>query len=159
MTESVYGDVSIDECFACGGMWFDELELQRFVARFRARKETVEGPPLDGKLKRFSPSDPVVYLPCPRCGRPMTRHNFGRISGVILDRCGHGMWLDGGELEKIVDFIQTGGLVEGERRRVEHLKDQARSAEMRADIARGTASRYRGIGGLYVGPMVFWDIW
>lgn len=159
MTESLYGELAVEECFSCGGMWFDERELQGFVARYRARKEAVEGVPLDSRLQRFSPAGPVVYLPCPRCGRLMSRFNFGRISGVIVDKCVDGMWLDAGEVEKIVAFIQTGGLVEGERRRVEQLKDQARRAEMQADVARSTAARYRGAGPPFLGPMIFWDIW
>jgi len=157
MTESLYGETSVDECFGCGGAWFDAEEMKAFVAKYRARKEAVEGPPLEGKLRRFAADASVVYLPCPRCEKLMSRHNFGKISGVIVDRCAHGVWLDGGELEKIVAFIQTGGLVASENRRLEEIKDQARSYESRADLARRTLSRYGA--GSWIGPVTFWDVW
>jgi Zn-finger nucleic acid-binding protein len=158
LTESVYGDLAIDECFACGGTWFDDKELQAFAARFRKRKEEAEGPPLGEHVERFTLDAKVQYLKCPRCQQMMGRKNFGRISGVIIDRCGdHGYWLDGSEVEKIVAFIQTGGLVEEQKRRVADLKREAASAESSAEISRRTYRRYGP--GTYWGPMVFWNVW
>ena len=41
----------------------------------------------------------------------MTRRNFRKISGVLIDICrDHGVWLDAGELERIRCFIANGGL-------------------------------------------------
>ena len=51
------------------------------------------------------------------------RKNFGKISGVIIDRCGkHGVWLDAGELEKIQHFIADGGLDKSRDREIEKNK-------------------------------------
>ncbi len=157
MTESLYGELAIDECFGCGGAWFDEDEIKAFIGRYRARKEEVEGPPMGGKLQRFAAEGSVVYLPCPRCGKLMTRQNFGRISGILIDRCLHGVWLDGGELEKVVAFIQSGGLVAAEKGRLEELKRRARAQEYRADMARRAPQDY--YSGAWMGPMLFWDVW
>lgn len=154
LTESRYRDLGVDECFACGGTWFDLGEMQEFVRRFRERKEAAEGPAIDSKLKRFQLRGDVHYLLCPRCSDRMNRSNFGRISGVIVDRCAeHGIWLDGGEVEKIVEFIRTGGLVEGEKRKLAELETEARAAEARASAAR----RLRH--GMWIGPAMFWDVW
>ena len=58
-----------------------------------------------------TPPDPVVYRPCPRCKQPMSRRNFGRMSGVVLDECvQHGIWLDETELDRIQQFVSVGGL-------------------------------------------------
>jgi hypothetical protein len=41
----------------------------------------------------------------------MSRRNYRRTSGVIIDRChDHGTWLDADELERIAGFILSGGL-------------------------------------------------
>jgi len=155
LTESQYGPIWVDECFGCGGTWFDNGEMQEFVRRFRARKEEAEGPPLAEKLKPFTHDGKVQYVPCPRCRRMMARSNFGRISGVIVDQCpAHGMWLDGGEIEKIVTFLRSGGLEKGEQRRVEELREQAQRLEGRAASARGTLRGLR-----WLGPVSFWKVW
>lgn len=56
-------------------------------------------------------SVPIKYVPCPDCKQLMNRSNFARLSGVIIDLCKqHGVWFDAGELPKIIEFINSGGL-------------------------------------------------
>lgn len=41
----------------------------------------------------------------------MTRMNFGRRSGIIVDTCReHGTWFDGGEREAVMEFVRAGGI-------------------------------------------------
>ena len=42
-------------------------------------------------------------IPCPECKSALTELNYSYSSGIIIDRCSkkHGIWLDGGELEKL----------------------------------------------------------
>jgi hypothetical protein len=48
----------------------------------------------------------------------MSRTNFGRVSGVIIDVCRpHGAWFDRGELGAIRRFLRQGGLQRYERSR------------------------------------------
>ena len=48
----------------------------------------------------------------------MSRSNFGRVSGVIIDVCRpHGAWFDRGELAAIRRFLRDGGLHRYERSR------------------------------------------
>lgn len=55
----------------------------------------------------------VRYLRCPICDEMMTRMNFGKRSGVMLDACRrHGAWFDRGELSGALDFVEAGGLTE-----------------------------------------------
>lgn len=57
----------------------------------------------------------------------MNRKNFGRISGVMIDKCGrHGVWLDAGELEKIRHFIADGGMERSRDREIVKNRDQIR---------------------------------
>jgi Zn-finger nucleic acid-binding protein len=59
---------------------------------------------------------PVRYRPCPVCRTMMNRHNFGRSSGVIVDICSqHGVWFDAGELPRVLDFVQAGGLLQAKQ--------------------------------------------
>ena len=58
----------------------------------------------------------------------MHRVNFARISGAIIDVCKpHGTFLDSGELQDVVRFIQNGGLERARQRQLEDLKEQERS--------------------------------
>ena len=58
------------------------------------------------------PSEPTVrYARCPSCADIMTRMNFGRSSGIVVDVCrAHGTWFDRGELESALQFVRDGGL-------------------------------------------------
>jgi len=52
---------------------------------------------------------PVRYVPCPVCAQTMSRRNFGRISGILVDECpNHGTWFDAGELEQSMTFASSG---------------------------------------------------
>ncbi len=93
-----YRKRDLDMCPQCGGVWLDRGEFKDLTRESdvyqsqSAPKEYVRGPV----------RDPVQYAPCVRCGRLMNRKNFAKISGVIIDECkSHGVWLDGGELERI----------------------------------------------------------
>jgi len=56
----------------------------------------------------------------------MNRQNFGRKSGVIVDICPRdGIWMDLGELDRILQWIQAGG----ETRAVERAKREAREKQ------------------------------
>ncbi|HBH60957.1 MAG TPA: hypothetical protein DDX85_04285 [Nitrospiraceae bacterium] len=96
-----------DICPQCGGLWLDRDEFHR-ATRERDVYKKVD---IKGEYRKTPVRGPVEYIPCVRCGKLMNRGNFGKISGVILDRCDkHGVWLDAGELEKIQHFIADGGL-------------------------------------------------
>jgi hypothetical protein len=57
----------------------------------------------------------------------MNRKNFAQSSGVVLDVCGkHGIWLDRGELERILGFVSGGGLARSRARESERLIEEQR---------------------------------
>lgn len=122
MAALTLGDVAVRECAACGGLWLDPATLQRLCD---ARERHAE---ITGMLAARTPSaaapDTVRYVPCPSCRKLMNRVNFARTSGVIMDVCRtHGVWLDRGELERVVGFVDGGGLAAAR----EH--DRMRAAE------------------------------
>ena len=71
----------------------------------------------------------------------MVRKNFARISGVIMDECGrHGIWLDSGELEKIRQFILSGGIDKAQFREIEQNRQELKDL---AEKVRDTAFTHK----------------
>ena len=146
----VVGDVLLDECPGCHGVWLDAAAVDRVV---RDRQEHSLSP-----LRQMTPPAPDLrpgvpapaaaaappgrlYIACPDCGQIMNRVNFARHSGVILDVCrGHGTWFDATELPRVVDFVMKGGVEESQRREVDELREQARRAAADAEAARARAA-------------------
>ena len=89
------GPVTLDRCDLCGGIWFDGQELSRIIAHVRAGG----APP---GVERTTPHDKDAAA-CPRCGTELECQPLLSIDDVHYDKCpqGHGVWLDGGELNKI----------------------------------------------------------
>jgi Zn-finger nucleic acid-binding protein/ribosomal protein L40E len=140
LRERLLSAVTVVECSSCGGIWlapgvFDRLCGDAEISA-RATRELSEGAP----RVKLDPGK-VIYLPCPRCKDRMVRKNFGGTSGVILDVCRNdGIWLDHGELEKVVTFVRSGGLTEARRREVKRLEDEAREAMWKRDFAGGSGA-------------------
>ena len=103
------------ECNSCGGIWlaesaFEDLVVRRDEATLAAFLGKTPGDEVDEVLQEMR-EETVRYVPCPECGEMMNRKNFARCSGVIIDWCkGHGYWFDTCELDKIMAWIQGGGL-------------------------------------------------
>lgn len=90
-----------------------------------------------------TPPDVVRYVPCPECGTLMNRKNFAQSSGVVLDVCArHGVWLDRGELERVLGFVAGGGLTRARIRERQRLVE-----EQRRLIALQKAPLGQGLGG------------
>jgi Zn-finger nucleic acid-binding protein len=104
------GPTTARECATCGGLWLDPASLQRLCDAREERASIVSM--LAARVPATkATSDPIRYVPCPRCGKLMNRVNFAHSSGVILDVCKtDGVWLDRGELERVVGFVEAGGL-------------------------------------------------
>lgn len=88
------GDVTIDRCAACGGLWMDERELQKVLAAdHRAltakRSETTAAANPSGKKGK-----------CPACGGTFIQLTNLR-ANVKTDSCPvcYGLFLDRGELD------------------------------------------------------------
>jgi Zn-finger nucleic acid-binding protein len=62
----------------------------------------------------------------------MNRSNYGGGSGVIVDVCGpHGVFLDRGEMTKIVDFIEKGGWDRVKKREKQRMEEEVSALESR----------------------------
>jgi Zn-finger nucleic acid-binding protein len=87
-------------------------------------------PRLELPQRARAPEPAVRYLPCPICRRPMSRTNFSRVSGVIVDICAaDGAWFDSGELDAVIQFLASGGL---DRAKAKAQRDAKLEAERAA---------------------------
>ncbi len=89
-------DVTVDRCPACAGIWFDERELPQVL-----RLSGVELRPLGGGRSNAERDDHMGD--CPRDRVRMTRMHSATNAEVVVDTCleCHGIWLDGGELDRL----------------------------------------------------------
>ncbi|MEZ4404398.1 MAG: zf-TFIIB domain-containing protein [Kofleriaceae bacterium] len=84
-----------------------------------------------GRVRAAVADGGPMYVKCPRCAGVMNRAQYALGAKVVVDYCrADGVWFDGGELAKVLEFVAAGGLAraraEAERRR----REAARQAEL-----------------------------
>ena len=88
--------VAVDRCTACAGVWFDAEELSQLLSEeaqhIAQLLKSRLSEQVDGKKGR-----------CPRDASELMRVYSSIDRSVVLDACGEcrGIWLDGGEFEKL----------------------------------------------------------
>ncbi len=119
------------ECPDCTGLWIDAEAFDR-ICGDREQHSSILGaagaaaPAHSGGQQARD----VRYLHCPACDALMNRVNFAKISGVVIDVCKHdGVWLDAGELQRIIGFIDGGGLETSRARERERLVEEQHRLE------------------------------
>jgi Zn-finger nucleic acid-binding protein len=111
MVNHKFRATDLDICPNCQGFWTDTVKFKKLTSQ----REVFGDENIPYEYQRPPLAQEKAYLPCARCGSLMTRSNFRRISGVLIDIChDHGVWLDAGELEQIRVFIANGGLDESQ---------------------------------------------
>ncbi len=114
---------SVSNCPECEGLF---IPPETFEMMQDSSKRVIESVIRQGK-RQYELDYKVIYLPCPICGKFMTRRNFAATSGIIIDVCSeHGVWFDKGEMEKIMDFVAKGGIQKARKAQLERLKDETR---------------------------------
>lgn len=129
------GPGALYDCARCGGQLVEHALLRELLERREVCGVAVPRRPLGAPRS----GQPVRYLPCPVCKALMNRHNFGGTSGVIVDICAkHGVWFDAGELPRVLEFVEGGGLARARQRELERLdlarrQSGARSLDLSPD--------------------------
>ncbi len=114
----------IERCEHCLGLFFDPGELEALLDKTVTHVYEIDRLRLDEiqNVKRSS-EYPLGYIDCPVCGKLMNRINFGSRSGVIADKCrDHGLWLDGGELRQILEWVKAGGDLYHKQKQLENAR-------------------------------------
>ena len=121
------GTFLIERCEQCLGLFFDPGELEALLDAEVRNVFVINKSELANLNTPLRSTDyGVSYVKCPDCSKIMNRVNFGAQSGVIVDRCrDHGVWLDGGELRHLFEWMKAGG----------KLLDQERKEQQKAETA------------------------
>ena len=95
------GGIEVEISEACGGVFFDNFELEKFDEKSEKRGEV-----LVEHLKNFPPPalDQNERIKCPKCTDVvMARHFYSPLKQIEVDRCPGcgGFWFDFGELDKL----------------------------------------------------------
>ena len=121
------GKFLVERCDQCLGLFFDTGELEALLQATVTNVFAIDRSRLDAAVAAKLGDDyGVTYIKCPVCAKVMNRVNFGVRSGVIVDRCkAHGVWLDGGELRRLSEWMKAGGKLLDQERQDELKKAEA----------------------------------
>ena len=126
MLKGSVGACLFHHCGRCHGIWLDSEEFSR-VCRDADHQSALLGAPQVAGSGAPTSSVAIRYRPCPRCRDRMNRVNFAKCSGVVVDCCRtHGTWFDRDELNRILQFIQRGGLQKSRAHELEYLESERR---------------------------------
>lgn len=145
---NINGRFLIERCDECLGLFFDPNELEALLEATVSNVFTINRSQLDDiKVTIKDSNEGAFYIKCPICSKIMNRVNFGTNSGVIIDRCKeHGVWLDGGELRHLFEWMKAGGkllqLEKEERRKQTEVREQERERR-KNDSQSASAGAYR----------------
>ena len=130
-SEPYEGDVVVERCASCAGLWLDSGEL-------KAVQETIEHD-YAGELQQINAvarayeiarQQARPEIDCPVCHSHLEPREYAYCSQILIDRCVTcgGVWLDAGELQALEKFFETA--------RAESQEEQAQE-EARSEMRRG----------------------
>lgn len=128
----IEGKFLIEKCDKCMGMFFDPGELEALMDKSVSNVYHIDHKQLQNlqQVKRHQEYG-VTYIKCPVCSKLMHRKNFGSMSGVIIDTCKNdGIWLDGGELRQLMEWMKAGGQMLHQKKETE-MKDLQQKSQQR----------------------------
>ncbi len=102
--------VHVETCGTCHGIFFNPGELETVLSSETHPTVWMDTFRIDAIALEPGHRRLDFYRACPMCDDRMRRLNFGGRSGVIIDSCGlHGVWLDAGELNRLLGWWHAGG--------------------------------------------------
>lgn len=126
----INGTFLIERCEECFGLFFDPNELETLLEATVTNVFSIDKSRLNAIRGSSGETNGAFYIKCPVCSSVMNRVNFGSTSGVIVDRCKeHGIWLDGGELRHLFEWMKAGGKLLQQEREEQQRKDAQRELE------------------------------
>ena len=101
LAKVMVGDIELDKCHLCDGIWCDRGELERIRdAQVTGVEEELEARYGNPTVER---GETDGYMKCPRCGGRLQGITYTYVRPVKIDRCEAclGFWLDDRELDSI----------------------------------------------------------
>ncbi len=103
------GEIDIDRCPSCRGVWLDHGELRKAQENLSedhsARLAEIGSA---ARAYEFARQKAKVPGACPRCGCGLIQEEYAYCSQILVDRCADclGIWLDAGELQALEAFFE-----------------------------------------------------
>ncbi len=145
---NIEGHFYIEQCGECMGLFFDPNELEMLLEKSVENVFQIDHKRLQTIRKENVKTQRVKYLKCPVCEHMMNRKNFGDSSGVIIDWCGdHGIWLQGGELRRLLEWKKAGGEILAEKKREIRKQEKEKREEAHRRKERGYTEMNFGSAG------------
>lgn len=92
MDEVTYGNLTVDRCTECQGIWFDTGEAEALKERWMGEALDTGDPEIGKKWNE------VEDIDCPRCGVQMHKVSDPKQPHIWYEICNeHGMFFDAGE--------------------------------------------------------------
>jgi uncharacterized protein len=102
LDKSRVGDVEVDLCPSCGGLWLDHGEIERIGRGKTDEVERLRGA-LTGSMNPEPPSETTNN--CPACPGQLKEVVLGPVHVDYCQKC-HGVFLDKGELDQAVSAVK-----------------------------------------------------
>ena len=119
---SYEGDVAVDQCCACGGMWLDhgELETIQDVREKDYSSELEAIPNYFDKSYEMALAKSEGVFACPKCEREMEKREYAYCSQIMIDVCPscRGVWLHKDEISELEVFFEKNHVETSEIRKV-----------------------------------------
>jgi Zn-finger nucleic acid-binding protein len=99
-----YQDIELDYCVNCHGAWFDHGELELLLKSANLECSQLH---LDEAVNLPEAKTAERKRKCPICNSKMRKSGIVPGADVLIDVCrrGHGLWLDGGEINQLIRQI------------------------------------------------------
>lgn len=97
--------VNVEECPQCRGLWFEEGQLRKAKDESESDLKWLD---FDLWSDQESFTTDWSSRKCPKCDKNMATISYAE-TGVAVDYCvdGHGVWLDKGEFQAIVEALEA----------------------------------------------------
>ncbi|MCM2372139.1 TFIIB-type zinc ribbon-containing protein [Aporhodopirellula aestuarii] len=113
------GEIVVDQCPSCGGVWLDAGELQALQQLAeRDHKTYLRRIDIIARAYEFARQETRPEITCPKCGGRLEAGEYVYCSQIMIDRCVDcaGVWLDKGELAALEQFFEEAALQEQEEK-------------------------------------------
>lgn len=104
------GEIEIDRCPSCDGVWLDQGELEKAQENLTAdHSDSLARIGSVAQAYEFARQKAKIPSSCPKCASQLQHEEYGYCSQILVDRCPNclGIWLDAGELQALEVFFET----------------------------------------------------
>jgi len=122
MDDQDWDGVPVRICDSCQAALFPPKALEQILDKLRETTEKLDYADVVKDLQAARDARGTVkdvrYRNCPDCNKPMSRVNYDKTSGIMLEHCGHhGTWVEQRAFTELSDWITRGGDQLAERAR------------------------------------------